>query len=194
MSHPFVVLASRSPRRRELLQAVGVDFIERPVDTEETRLPSETPPDMTRRLAAQKARASFDCFPPEPGQVVLGADTIVVLDGEVLGKPQDADEGIAMLRRLSGRTHEVFTGVCVMDASGREWSKVVRTPVTFRAFGLDEIRRYVATGEAGDKAGSYAAQGRGVALIERVEGSYTNVIGLPVTETLSLIDQAGRGA
>lgn len=177
-----VVLASSSPRRRRLLRDLGVPFSVRVPDVDERPLPGEPPRAHVRRLALEKARAVARELTPGCGaRWVLGADTVVVLDGEILGKPRDARHAVRMLRRLSGRTHEVLTGVALVPvAGGRARAGVVLSRVAMRPYGEAAIRRYVAGGEPLDKAGSYAVQGRGRALVARVAGSLTNVVGLPL--------------
>jgi septum formation protein len=175
--HPAIVLGSASPRRRELLASLGLTFTVAPADVDETLLPGENPFDAAERLARAKAEAAAERAPSEA--LVIAADTLVVLDGKALGKPRDRAEAAAMLRSLSGRRHEVVTGVALVRGSvmtsGREVTEVVIAPLAD-----DEIARYAATGEPDDKAGAYAMQGIGGLLIERVEGSPSNVIGLPV--------------
>ncbi len=186
----MIVLASQSPRRRRLLDAVGVEFEVRPVDIDESARAGETPTAYVERLAREKARVAVSRGDLSLSRAVLAADTIVVLDGLLLGKPEDTADAAAMLGRLSGRTHEVFTGVCVA-ARDREDVRVVRTAVGFRRLKEREIRAYVETGECLDKAGAYAIQGVGGALVDRVEGSYTNVIGLPLAVTLEMLEEVG---
>ena len=186
---PQLILASASPRRRELLQSAGVAFTVIPSDTPEAAQPGETPQEYALRVASEKAR---DVARRHPGAWVLGADTIVEIDGEVLGKPQDATDGQRMLRCLSGRTHRVMTAFTLLDGEGQvRASQVVTSQVTFKSLSDGQIREYLATGEPFDKAGAYAVQGLGAALVERVEGSYTNVIGLPMDEVLAALCTAG---
>lgn len=179
-----IVLASASPRRRELLLQAGVPFVVRPADLDETVLAGETPIAYVRRLAEQKARAvaatdtvkSLDYF-------VLGADTTVVCGDTILGKPADADEADAMLRQLSGRAHEVTTGFCVLGPAVVD-VQAVTTRVVLREILPDERAAYVRSREWDGKAGGYAIQGLAGALVERIEGSYSNVVGLPICEVL----------
>jgi nucleoside triphosphate pyrophosphatase len=178
-----LTLASRSPRRRELLERLGLTLDVRPADTDEASLPAETPGEYVQRVAREKARAVA-------GETVLAADTAVVLDGAILGKPRDANDAARMLRALSGRTHEVMTGVCAARR-GREAVLAVTSEVRFAPLGEDHIAWYVATGEPLDKAGAYAVQGAGGAFVREVRGSVSNVVGLPLVETLSLL--AGLG-
>jgi septum formation protein len=188
-----LVLASASPRRRELLARLGLDPLIRPADLDETPRPEEDPHELVVRLASAKAAASLAHGTRQPGtpeEVVLAADTEVVLDGQVLGKPRDADDAARMLRRLSGRTHEVVTGVAVRRGGTARTTRVT-TEVRFRPLGDAEVAWYVATGEPDGKAGAYALQGAGAALVERIDGSDTNVIGLPLAETVTLLRQVG---
>ena len=180
-----VVLASRSPRRRELLLAAGLHGEGHPPDVDEAAAPGEPPAAMVLRLAIEKAATV------ETGEVVVAADTAVVLDGEALGKPRDVEDAALMLARLSGRAHEVLTGFCVR--LGRErLAAVVKTEVSFRPLSQAEIFGYVSSGEPLDKAGAYGIQGLGGALVDRVEGSYTNVVGLPLAEVLAAIREVLR--
>ncbi|RJO63594.1 MAG: septum formation inhibitor Maf [Myxococcales bacterium] len=188
----MIILASQSPRRRQLLEAVGMQFAVRPVDIDERSRPGESPAAFVLRLSREKAEAALRQNGIPNGELILAADTTVVLDGAMLGKPENRDDARRMLSALSGRTHEVYTGVCILDARGRAFAKAVRTPVAFRRLPPEEIESYLDTDEPYDKAGAYAIQGRGVALIDRVEGSFTNVIGLPLAETLALLE-AARG-
>lgn len=184
-----IVLASASPRRAELLTLAGVPFIAVPSAIVEDRRSDEAPAELVRRLAAAKA---YEVAAAGNGRFVLGADTAVVLAGEVLGKPRDDDEARAMLARLSGRSHEVLTGYEVIDAaSGRTDGGVVSTRVEFATLSQAEIDAYVATGEARGKAGAYAIQGRAAAMIRWLEGSYTNVVGLPLREVLETLTRMG---
>ena len=179
-----LVLASASPRRARLLAEAGYAFDVVPANVDERRLAGEPPAAYVRRLARAKAGTVAS---RHPGRVVVGADTIVVIDGLVLGKPADAAEAAGMLGRLAGRRHTVLTGVAlVRDA--RSVDAVERTHVTFTALDADRIRWYVGTGEPDDKAGAYAAQGIGSRFIERIEGSYTNVVGLPIPSVGRLLD------
>lgn len=192
MSSPAIdlLLASRSPRRAEFLRMLGVAFEPVDVEIDESPLPAEAPATYVRRLACGKARAAFAGCPAR-GLPVLAADTTVVLDGAILGKPTDVADACAMLARLAGRPHEVLTGVALIDRHGSRRDTVVSTRVIFRALTSAEIAAYVATGEPADKAGSYGIQGLGGALVSRIEGSYSNVVGLPLAETLELLGAAG---
>lgn len=181
-AHPLV-LASRSPRRRQLLEMLGLPFVVAHADVQELRLPSESPAAYARRLARDKARAV-------PGAWVLGADTIVVLDDEVLEKPTDAEDAVRMLGRLAGRRHEVITAVCLL-ADGVEHQAADTTAVYLRPADEALRRAYVATGEPLDKSGAYGIQGYGAALVERIEGDFFGVMGLPVRLVLDLLAKAG---
>jgi septum formation protein len=193
-----IVLASASPRRQELLRNAGIPFTVQPADINETPLVGESPRDCAERLAREKAQAVFQS---RPGDWVLGADTIVVVDDAILGKPRDAGDAARMLRLLSGRTHQVITGVCLVGAvvSG-QWSVASKaavltasetTLVTFCELSDEEIREYVATGEPMDKAGAYAIQGIASRWIPRIEGDYSNVVGLPVALVYRMLRERG---
>ena len=188
-----LVLASGSPRRRELLTQAGVAHeVIKPEIDERTR-PGESPLDMTLRLAREKAIAVAQRVGPTPRRHVLGSDTTVVLDGEIIGKPRDAEDAVRLLQRLLGRTHRVVTAVAIVDSqSGHVVDCVVESRVTMRSESETAIRKYVATGEPLDKAGAYAIQGRGAWLVDSFEGSRTNIIGLPVEETLALLARIGH--
>jgi septum formation protein len=180
-----IVLASASPRRRDLLNEIGLSFEVVPPNVDEsTGLPDE-PEAHALALAERKARAVAESR--EEG-VVVAADTIVVVDGRVFGKPEDEDDALRMLKTLSGRAHLVHTAVSVLDVTpGRLESRVTTTRVTFRAASEDELRRYIGSGEPMDRAGAYAIQGIGGLLVAGIEGDYTNVVGLPVGVTLDLL-------
>ena len=184
-----LVLASASPRRARLLAEAGYAFDVAPAGIDERRLGDETPAAYVRRLARGKAEA---VAPRYPDRVVVGADTIVVIDGLVLGKPADAAEAAGMLGRLAGRRHTVLTGVALVRGARSEVA-VERTEVTFTALDADRIRWYVGTGEPDDKAGAYAAQGIGSRFIERIEGSYSNVVGLPIPVVGRLLERLDGG-
>ena len=195
MSGAPLVLASASPRRRELLARAGVSFEVIPADIEESALPGETPGQIAARLARAKALAVAHRLGPDPARFVLGADTIVVLDESVLGKPRDARDAEAMLSLLVGRTHRVITAVVVARSRDLAWrARTVESRVRLRPAELDEIRAYVATGEPLDKAGAYAVQGRGRRFVAEIAGSESNVVGLPLDETLDLLREAGASA
>ena len=184
----LLILASASPRRQELLAQLGVHFTVDPADIDESVRPAEGASAYVQRMAREKA-AAVQCR-REDGLSVLAADTTVVLEGDILGKPTDHFSGLGMLARLSGRTHSVFTAVCLMQ--GDECVEVaVETRVTFVTLSREVCERYLATDEPWDKAGSYGIQGLGGALVSRIEGSYSNVVGLPLAETWQLL--AARG-
>ena len=183
-------LASRSPRRSELLARLGLDFGVLDIDIPEQRQPGEAPDDYGRRVAREKAGAGLLEVMAVPGALVIGADTEVVLDDDVFGKPADDADAAAMLRRLSGRTHRVITAVCVVSAS-RELQAVSTSEVTFAALSDAEVAAYVATGEPGGKAGAYAIQGRAQAFISHLSGSYSGVMGLPLHETATMLRAFG---
>jgi len=180
-----LILASASPRRRQLLAGVGLDPKIAPQDVDETKAEHETPIAYALRTATAKAMAC----PREPGQLVLAADTVVAYDGDCLGKPQTDAVAKETLRKLSGHTHVVHTAVIAIGES--QLSDVVSTRVRFRVLSEMHIEQYVATGEGRDKAGGYGIQGEGGALVESIEGSYTNVVGLPLEETLRLLRLLG---
>ena len=183
-------LASRSPRRAELLARLGLDFGVLDLDIPEQQGSDEPAADYVRRVAREKAGAGLLQVVAVSDAVVLGADTEVVLDGTVFGKPVDADDAASMLRRLSGRTHEVITSVSVVSAS-REAQAVSMSQVTFGVMSDADIDRYLACGEWQGKAGAYAIQGRGQAYIAHLSGSYSGVMGLPLFETAQLLRQLG---
>lgn len=187
---PHLILASGSPRRRDLLDGLGVRFTVRPVDVDETPLPDEAPLAYVERLARVKAAERVG-----PGELVLGADTTVVLDGEILGKPADEAEARSMLARLAGREHTVLTGVSLVQADTGEPKQatvVESSKVRIASLTEEEIAWYVATGETLDKAGSYAVQGIGAMFVEAVEGDYSNVVGLPLPATYRLFHEMGH--
>jgi len=184
---PRLVLASQSPRRRELLEQLGIALEVRPAHADETVIAGEAPRDYVLRVAREKARTV-------PGDVVLAADTAVVLGAEVLGKPSGAEDARRMLRALSGTVHDVLTAVCIrrsLPAPALELDAVVATKVRFAPLSPAEIDWYVGTGEPLDKAGAYAIQGSGGAFVLSVEGSVSNVVGLPLAETAELLRRCG---
>lgn len=181
-------LASQSPRRRQLLQQLGADFSLLDVEVAEQRAAGELPQDYVSRVARDKARAGLASLGRAADAVVLGADTEVVLDDEVFGKPQDSTDAAAMLRRLSGRTHAVISVVWLVGAL-REASVACVSRVRFAPLDESTIADYVATGEPFGKAGAYAIQGRGATLIEHLDGSYSGVMGLPLFETARLLQR-----
>lgn len=184
---PRIVLASQSPRRAELLGRLGLEFEIRPAGVDETYIDHEMPADHAERLAREKAVAIAGS---EPDALVIGSDTIVIIDSDVLGKPRDREEARSMLMRLSGREHEVYTAVAVVRGERIE-SALERVRVRFRRLDRTECEEYVATGEPMDKAGAYGIQGFGSALVESIEGDYFAVMGLPVVRTLELIRRHG---
>jgi septum formation protein len=184
-----VVLASQSPRRRDLLTLVGIAHEVRPADVDESVRPGEAPDAYVRRLAGEKARAVAATL-ADPAAAVVAADTTVVVDGEILGKPADAAEARAMVRRLAGRSHEVFTGMAVVRGA-RAADAVERVGVTFRPLTDAEIAAYVATGEPMDKAGAYGIQGYGATIVERVDGDYFAVMGLSLRRAVALLGAVG---
>lgn len=188
-AHLFV--ASRSPRRRELLAQLGLRPAVIDVDLDESPLPDETPDAYVARIADAKVRAGHRLIPGDDRRPVLAADTAVVIDGRILGKPADAREALSMLGRLSGREHRVLTAVAL---KGRhEQCVTATTRVWFRVIDPAEARAYWASGEPADKAGAYGIQGLGAAFVERIDGSYSGVVGLPLFETATLLAREGLG-
>lgn len=188
---PTLYLASASPRRRELLTQIGVHFVTLTVAVEERRLAGESPADYVQRVALAKARAGAALLSATAVRPVLGADTEVVIDDRVLGKPADRAHGIAMLEHLSGRDHEVLTAVAVVDGQ-RELTRLSRSTVTFRELAIAECEAYWDTGEPSGKAGGYAIQGRGAVFVAALSGSYSGVMGLPLFETAQILGQIKR--
>jgi septum formation protein len=184
---PTVILASQSPRRRELLTLVGIPHEVRPADIDESMLPNEEPRAHCERLAREKVAAIAT---RDPDALVIGSDTIVVLDGDVLGKPANEAEARATLARLSGRSHTVMTAVAVRYR-GRERTAVEEVGVTFHPLSSEEIAAYVATGEPMDKAGAYGIQGYGATIVQRVDGDYFAVMGLPLQRVVRLMVELG---
>lgn len=183
------VLASASPRRRELLQQIGCLFQVAPVNLDETPMPGELPEHYVVRMALEKARAGWNAS-REQGKPVLAADTTVVCEGEIFGKPANRGEAVVMLRRLSGRSHQVLSAVALCDASRCE-SRLSETEVRFRVIDEAECQRYWDTGEPADKAGGYGIQGYGAVFITSIQGSYSGVVGLPLAETCDLLSAFG---
>jgi len=179
---PPLILASASPRRAELLAAAGIECSVRPVEVDERPLDGEAPPDYVVRVARDKARACSRT----PEDLILAADTAVVIDGLILGKPADDADAARMLRLLSGRVHTVLTGVVVREGE-REAVATEATAVSFESLSEDEIGWYVASGEPRDKAGAYAVQGLASRFVTRVDGSYSNVVGLPVAQVYRML-------
>jgi septum formation protein len=185
-----IVLASASPRRADLLRAAGFSFVVDPVDIDESLLPGETPETHVRRLARGKAQAGAR---RHPDRTVLGADTVVVVDGRILGKPRDDADAAAMLGALSGRVHHVYSAVAVVS-DGVVQDGLDVSAVTFAPLPREAIAEYVASGEPRDKAGAYAIQGWAARYIERLEGSYSGVVGLPVAVVHRLLISLGPDA
>lgn len=185
---PSLYLASQSPRRRELLQQIGVSF--QVIDAQVTEVPRnlEMPEDYVLRLAREKAEAGLASLKrlQLPAKPVLGADTIVVINNEILEKPRDSEQAAVMLRKLSGNTHQVMTAVA-MATEKHQQTKLSVTDVVFRPLTEDEIKRYCQTGEPLDKAGSYAIQGLGAVFVQQIHGSYTGVVGLPIEQMVLLL-------
>ncbi|NMP37275.1 MAG: septum formation inhibitor Maf [Clostridiales bacterium] len=184
MKNLKLVLASQSPRRREILENAGVQFIIRPVDADETIPQGASPSQAVLLLSERKARAAAK--ESSADETVLAADTIVALDGKILGKPASPQEAQEMLRMLSGRTHAVYTGVCAMNAERSE-KFFCRTEVTFYELSEREISAYVNTSEPLDKAGAYGIQKLGALLVKEINGDYFNVVGLPVSQTVRML-------
>lgn len=191
---PRLFLASSSPRRRELLAQIGVSFEVLSPDIPEHVLAGESAEDYVSRLAAEKARAGLNLLPESSAEeeiLLLGSDTSVVVDGTILGKPQDRRAGLEMLSQLSGRRHQVMTAVSLLNNQGRQQTRISVSEVQFRHLSMDEIERYWHSGEPADKAGGYAVQGLGAVFIEQLTGSYSAVMGLPLFETAELLESFG---
>ncbi len=180
-----LILASASPRRRELLQQIGVRFDVHPVDIPEVKQPDETPVAFVKRLAVEKAAAGWQRS--ERGVPVLGSDTVVVLDDRVMGKPRDREDGVAMLQALSGREHQVMTALAIVNSEQTQ-VRAVSTRVQFKELSEELCLRYWETGEPVDKAGGYGIQGLGAIFVDSISGSYSSVVGLPLTETADLLN------
>ena len=186
---PFLILASKSARRRYLLKQSGLSFSVIPSDFDESLVPVSSPEKYVRILAESKAKDISDVYPES---WVIGADTVVVIDGKILGKPSSRTDAKLMLKSLSGQTHEVLTGYCICCAAKeRFFSETIRTEVLFKNLSEDEIEWYIHTKEPFDKAGAYAIQGLGTFLVKSVTGSYTNVVGLPVCEVIEFLIKEG---
>lgn len=186
---PSLILASNSPRRRELLRQIGVPFSVAPADVDEDIMPGEAAETYATRVARDKARIAAARI--HVG-IVIAADTIVVLDNEILGKPADSTDAARMLEKLSGRVHRVITAIVIKDAgTGRELEKSAETRVWFRNLSPVEIASYVESGEPLDKAGAYGIQERGALLVDRIEGCYYNVVGLPLSILVELLQEIG---
>jgi nucleoside triphosphate pyrophosphatase len=190
---PGFILASASPRRHDLLASAGLRFVVQPAEIDEAALEGEAPPLYVRRLAREKARAvATPRRAAGDRRPVLGADTIVVLDGEIIGKPADRQRAREQLERLAGRQHQVITGFCVLDPGESEILDTATTEVVFKRLSAAEIEAYLETEEWRDKAGGYAIQGRAAFMVRSVMGSYTNVVGLPLAEAVEALEQARR--
>lgn len=190
-NEPSIVLASASPRRAELLQSAGIRCSVVPADLDESALPDEEPVAHVLRLAEGKAAGAAAMA---AGDLFIGADTIVLCDREIMGKPIDPADAKRMLRSLSGRVHQVITGFAVLERkTGRIVSKAVSTAVTFKPLDAAEIDVYVASGCPMDKAGAYAIQGGAAYMVERIDGSYTNVVGLPLCEVVGVLREMAAG-
>lgn len=185
---PHVILASRSPRRQELLCQIGVPFDVVEVNIDETPWLNEAPADYVQRLAVQKALAGQSIHVAHSACPVLGSDTTVVFNGQILEKPRDEADGARMLQLLSGQTHEVLTAVAIAYGE-QQWQALSVNQVTFRTISPDEIQRYWASEEPQDKAGGYAVQGLAATFIEHIAGSYSGIMGLPLFETTQLLQQ-----
>lgn len=184
---PTLVLASQSPRRAQLLAMLGLRFSVSPADVDETYLIGEEPAPHAERLAREKAQVVAR---RHPDALVVGSDTVVVVDGDLLGKPRDAEDALSMLMRLQGRTHDVSTGIALAtNDTVRTGVETVR--VHFRRFDRADALRYIATGEPMDKAGAYGIQGYGAALVDRIEGDFFAVMGMPIVHLLDLLAEAG---
>ena len=189
MTRPQLYLASKSPRRRELLAQIGVSYGIIAAELDEAPLPGEAPEDYAQRVALDKARAGRALLAVPDPVPVLGADTLVTIDGRILGKPRDADEALTMLRLLSGRTHRVLSAVALIGAEERQ--VLSTSEVSFRPISDQEARAYWASGEPLDKAGGYAIQGLGAVFARELRGSYSGVMGLPLFETARLLAAEG---
>lgn len=188
-SDSTIVLASASPRRSELLESADISFKIVPADIDESALPDEEPIEHVLRLADGKAHKASSIA---DGRFFIGADTIVLCDDEIMGKPRDSADARRMLRSLSGRVHQVITGFAVMEKkTGKVVSKAVTTDVAFKQLDDVEIEAYVSTGCPMDKAGAYAIQGGAAYMVERIDGSYTNVVGLPLCEVVETLREIG---
>lgn len=192
MTSPTIVLASASPRRRELLAQIGVPFVVQTAAVDEAALPGESPTQLAQRLATMKAQAVWQARAQanEPTLPVLGADTLGVLHGDLLLKPRDVADAARMLRSMAGQWHDIYTAVVLVTATGTVLA-LSHSRVKFRNLTEAEIQAYWASGEPQDKAGAYAIQGKGAIFVERLEGSYSGVMGLPLFETAQLLAGAG---
>ncbi|MDI6820181.1 MAG: Maf family protein [Candidatus Hodarchaeaceae archaeon] len=184
-----ITLASASPRRRELLEQVGLPCEVMPSEVAEHNFGMADPETLVKRLALSKAR---DVARKVKEGIVIGADTVVVYKGKILGKPSDEADAERMLRKISGREHEVMTGLAIVDIDQNEEAvECVKTKVKFRRLSTEEIREYIATGEPLDKAGAYGVQGKGATLVESIEGCYYNVVGLPLAKLIEMLKSLG---
>lgn len=183
-----IILASGSPRRRELLAGLGWNFEVIPPQVDEKKIDGEPPAELVKRLAEEKVSSVASRF---LGNWVLGADTVVALEGRILGKPKSEGEAAEMIAELSGRTHSVFTGVALIAPDGRKLINAEETRVTFRPLEKEDILAYIALGESMDKAGAYAIQERGTLLVERIDGCYFNVVGLPLFRVSQMFAEMG---
>ena len=191
MSAPLIVLASASPRRKELLTRIGLQIAVMPADIDETVLPGELPEAHVERLSLSKAQAIADRSNVS-GRWFIGSDTVVVRDNVILGKPANEADAAIMLRSLAGRSHRVVSGYAVVDRQKNCFeSTAISTRVTFRELTDAEIAGYIATGEPADKAGAYGIQGVGACLVSSIDGSYTNVVGLPLCEIVETLERMG---
>ncbi|SDX46408.1 septum formation protein [Allochromatium warmingii] len=190
-SNRLLYLASRSPRRQQLLQQIGVSFVLLDVEVDETPAPQETAAVYVERIAVAKAHAGRAVLTADDSGLVLTADTAVIIDDQILGKPRDQAACMQMLARLSGRTHQVLTGVALATASDTIWYQASLSQVTLRELDTHEMQAYWASGEPLDKAGGYAIQGLAALFITALQGSYSGVMGLPLYETAQLLQRAG---
>lgn len=191
MNKHDIYLASASPRRRELLEQIGIHYRQLNVEVPEVREPGEVPEMYVLRVALEKARAGRLTLEAGDHRPVLGADTTVVFEGESLGKPRDRSDALTMMSRLSGQWHQVMSAVALVGPDGEECSRLSVSSVLFRKVSPTEAEAYWETGEPQDKAGGYAIQGRAAAFIERLEGSYSGVMGLPLFETAAMLEPFG---
>ncbi len=186
-----IILASASPRRKQLLEQIGLQFSIEPSQADETIDPAETPEQAVCRLSLAKAQ-EICAATQSSARWIIGSDTIVVRSGMILGKPRDREHARSMLRQLSGAEHQVVSGIAIIDRlDGQQFVEAVSTRVRFRKLSADEIDRYIATGEADDKAGAYAIQGLGVCFVAGIEGSYSNVVGLPLCRLTLALKEMG---
>ena len=188
-----LILASASPRRQALLRELGIGFIAMPQDVDESPLPDEAPESLVKLLSLAKARAAMAGLSEGDHRPVLGSDTIVVCDQQILGKPENKSQGLAMLRLLANRKHQVMTAVALMNHD-QEFQAMSITAVTFKPLSDSEIEAYWDSGEPADKAGAYALQGLGAMFVSEIHGSYSGVVGLPIFETVALLENFGLGS